>query len=132
MSQQDVETVRGAYDAFNRGDIPAVVATYHEEIEWIEPGGGNAPSGTFRGSDSVQNDVFSSVPENFDEFTVEVDDARDEGDRVVVTGRFRGRNKDGSELDATFEHTNHMRDGKVARFENDVDREAWAQGWGGG
>jgi uncharacterized protein len=131
MSQEDVDTVRGAYDSFNRGDIPAVLQIYDSEIEWVEPGGGNAPSGTFNGPDSVERDVFATVPQNFDEFTVEVDETRDEGDRVVVTGRFRGRNKDGTELDASFEHVNAMRDGKVVRFENNVDREAWASGWGG-
>jgi hypothetical protein len=31
-----------AYDAFNRQDIPAVLATYDEAIEWTEGGGGRA------------------------------------------------------------------------------------------
>jgi ketosteroid isomerase-like protein len=46
MSQQDVETVRSAYDAFNRKDIPAVLALYDPQIEWIEAGGGRSPAGT--------------------------------------------------------------------------------------
>src|SRR5215213_2032646 len=33
-----------------------------------EPGGGRAPAGTFNGPESVANDVFSTVPENFDQF----------------------------------------------------------------
>jgi len=33
------------------------------------------------------------------------------------------------ELDAPFEHLNQMKDGKVARFENKVDADAWAAGW---
>ena len=131
MSQQDVETVRANYDAFNRGDIGSVLQSRDTEVEWSEPGGGRAPSGTFRGADSVGRDVFGAVPENFDQFTAEADEFRDEGDRVVVTGRFRGRRKDGGELDASFEHVNEMRDGKVVRFDNNVDREAWASGWGG-
>lgn len=131
MSQQDVDTVRGAYDAFNRGDIPAVLDTYDAEIEWIEPGGGNAPAGTFRGRDTVAQDVFSTVPENFDDFSVEIDELKDEGDRVVVTGRFRGNAKSGATLDAKFEHVLEMRDGSVVRFQNNVDEGAWAQGWGG-
>jgi ketosteroid isomerase-like protein len=39
--------------------------------------------------------------------------------------------RDGGDLDASFEHVNEMRDGKVVRFHNNVDREAWASGWGG-
>ncbi len=129
MSQQDVDTVRGAYDAFNRGDIPSVLESYDAEVEWVEPGGGNAPAGTFRGVDSVEQDVFSRVPEQFDDFTVDTDEFNDEGDKVVVTGRFRGKAKSGAELDAPFEHVLEMRDGKVVRFENSVDQTAWAHGW---
>jgi ketosteroid isomerase-like protein len=131
MSQQDVDTVRGAYDAFNRGDIPSVLETYDAEIEWTEPGGGNAPAGTFRGRDSVAQDVFGAVPENFEEFSVDTDEFKDEGERIVVTGRFQGTAKGGATLDATFEHVLDMRGGKVVRFQNNVDEAAWAQGWSG-
>jgi ketosteroid isomerase-like protein len=95
----------------------------------IEPGGGNAPSGTFRGPDSVANEVFATVPENFDEFTCTVEEANDQGDTVVVTARFKGKNKSGAELDTQAEHVWQVRDGKLARFENNVDQEAWAKGW---
>jgi uncharacterized protein len=97
MSEENVQIVRDAYDAFNGGDIPAVLATLDADVEWIEPGGGNAPSGTFRGPESVGQDVFAAVPENFDEFSAEAEDFRDEGDRVVVTGRFKGRAKSGAD-----------------------------------
>jgi ketosteroid isomerase-like protein len=129
MSEQDVATVRSAYDNFNQGNIPGVLESYHEDVEWIEPGGGNAPSGTFEGRDEVAGKVFSTVPENFDEFSVEIDDVEDRDGTVVVKGRFKGKNKSGAELDATFEHMNEMKDGKLVRFENKVDAEAWAAGW---
>jgi hypothetical protein len=128
MSEQDVATVKAAYESFNQGDIPAVLATYDDQIEWIEPGGGSAPSGTFTGPDSVAQDVFAMVPENFDEFSVDIDEVEDQGD-VVVKGHFKGKNKGGAVLDAPFEHRNTMRDGKVVRFENEVDQDAWAAAW---
>ena len=129
MSEQDVATVRGAYESFNQGDIPAVLETYDEGIEWIEPGGGSAPSGTFTGPDSVAQDVFATVPENFDEFAAEIDELSEDGDTVVAKGRFTGKNKSGAVLDAPFEHRNTMSDGKLIRFENKVDQDAWAAGW---
>jgi uncharacterized protein len=129
MSQENVDLVTGGYDEFNRGDVDAVANRFHPEIEWVEPGGGNAPSGTFRGPDSVKNDVFGAVPQNFDEFSCTVQDARDEGDTVVVTAQFTGKNKSGAQLDTQAEHVWEIRDGKIARMENKVDREAWAQGW---
>ena len=129
MSQENVDLVTGGYDDFNSGNIEGVTARFHPEIEWVEPGGGNAPSGTFRGPDSVANDVFAKIPENFDEFTVEVEDARDEGDTVVVTSRFKGKSKGGGEFDLPGEQAWEIRDGKLAHFENKVDSEAWTKAW---
>ena len=57
MSQDDVKTMQDAYDAFNRGDIPAVTEAMTSDIEWNEPGGGRAPQGTFTGPQSVAGDV---------------------------------------------------------------------------
>jgi uncharacterized protein len=129
MSQENVDLVTGGYEDFNSGNIEGVTARFHPEIEWVEPGGGNAPSGTFMGPESVANDVFAKVPENFDEFTVEVEDATDEGDTVVVTSRFRGKSKSGGEFDLPGEQIWEIRDGKVAHLENKVDPEAWAKAW---
>lgn len=129
MSQENVDLTTGGYDEFNSGNIEGVLARMDPEIEWIEPGGGNAPAGTFRGPESVANDVFATVPENFDEFTCTVEEARDEGDTVVITARFKGKNKSGAELDVPAEHVWQVRDGKLARFENNVDQDAWARGW---
>ena len=130
MADQDVDTISGAYEAFDRGDVPAVLGILDAGVEWHEPGGGNAPSGTFTGPDAVGSEVFGSIGANFDEYAAEPSEFSDEGDRVVVKGRFTGKNKGGAELDTGFEHVFEMSDGKVVRFENKPeDAEAWAAGW---
>jgi uncharacterized protein len=129
MSQENVDLVRGGYDDFNSGNIDGVLARLDAEVEWTEPGGGNAPSGTFRGPDSVRSEVFAKVPEQFNEFTCTVANAADEGDTVRVTADFKGRSKSGVELDAAAEHIWEVRDGKVVRFENKIDSQAWADAW---
>jgi uncharacterized protein len=129
MSEQDVETVRGGYKAFNSGNPGGVLERLDPDVEWIEPGGGNAPSGTFHGPQSVGDDVFSAVPQHFDEFRAEPENFDDQGDRVVVTGRFKGKAKSGADLDASFEHVYDMKEGKIARLENKVDQEAWTDAW---
>src|SRR5919202_5741052 len=110
MSQENVDMIRGGYDDFNSGNIEGVLARFHPEIEWTEPGGGNAPSGTFKGPESVARDVFGTVPENFDEFTCTVENASDQGDTVIVTAHFTGRNKSAAQLDAQAEHVWEIRD----------------------
>jgi ketosteroid isomerase-like protein len=129
MSEENVEIVRGGYDDFNSGNIQGVLDNLAGDVEWVEPGGGNAPSGTFTSPDSVRDDVFAKVPENFDEFRADPEDFRDEDDRVVVTGRFKGKAKSGAELDASFEHVYELSGGKITRLENNVDRDAWASAW---
>ncbi len=130
MSQENVDLVRGGYDDFNSGNVEGVLERLDPEVAWTEPGGGNSPSGTFTGPQSVGADVFAKVPEQFDEFSCTVDDARDEGDTVVVSARFAGTNKAGAELDTTAEHVWEVRDGKVVRFEHTPsDPDAWATAW---
>lgn len=130
MSQQDVQIVQGAYDAFNRKDIPAVLDLYDEQIEWVEAGGGHAPKGTFRGTRSVADEVFAAVPQHFDDFRAEPDQFIDGVEHVVAVGRFRGRAKKGATLDAPFVHVYRMRNGKVVSFQNYVDATRWASAWG--
>ena len=129
MSEQDVETIRGAYSDFNSGNPGGVLERLDAEVAWIEPGGGNSPSGTFNGPQSVGEDVFSVIPQNFDEFSAEPDNYEDQGDTVVVTGRFKGKAKNGQDLDAAFEHVFVMKDGKVSQMENKVDQEPWTAAW---
>ena len=131
MSQQDVQTVRGGYDAFNRKDIPAVLDLYDDQIEWIEAGGGRAPAGTFRGAQSIANEVFATVPQNFNDFRAEPEQFIYASEHVVAVGRFRGRAKNGASLDAPFVHVYRMRNGKVAGFQNYVDATRWASAWAG-
>ena len=129
MSEQDVSTMRNAYEAFNRGDIPAVLEAFDPQIEWHEPGGGRAPQGTFSGAQSVANDVFATVPENFDEFEAQPDAFIDAGEHLVVTGTFRGKSKAGHQLRARYAHVWRMSDGKAVSFHNHVEATPWAEGW---
>jgi ketosteroid isomerase-like protein len=42
---------------------------------------------------------------------------------------FKRQNESGAELDLAAEHVWEVRDGQITRFENKVDRDAWAQAW---
>ena len=124
--------IRAAYEAFNRADIPAVLGAFDEQIEWTEPGGGKAPRGTFRGPTSIANDVFSTVPQQFTEFQAQAEKFIDAAEgRLVVTGTFRGRSKDGETVDTPFAHVWQMRNGKATSFEQYVAAEPWMRAWGG-
>ena len=131
MSQQDVQTIREGYEAFNRKDIPSVLKRFDPQIEWTEPGGGRAAKGVFVSAQTVAARVFSLVPENFDEFRADADQFIDSGEHIVVVGRFRGRAKSGTVLDAPFVHVWKMRNGKAVNFYHHVETSAWTKAWGG-
>ena len=130
MSSRDIDTIRSAYEEFAAQNAAAVLAKLDPAAEWVEGGGGDAPSGTFVGPDAVATGVFAVIGANFDEYHADPSEFVDHGDRVVVTGRITGRNKSGATLDTGFEHVFEIRDGKVVRFENrPADAVAWAAGW---
>ena len=89
MAEQDVENLRGAYDSFNAGNPQTVLDLMAPDVEWIEPGGGNSASGTFSGPESVAADVFSTIPANFDEFSVNPEKFEDQGETVPKRGTTR-------------------------------------------
>ena len=37
MANENVDLLRGTYEAFGRGDIPAVMANFAEDISWSVP-----------------------------------------------------------------------------------------------
>jgi ketosteroid isomerase-like protein len=99
MSQENVELLRAGYDAVNRGDHKAWVATYHPDAELHELA--SIPdTGIYRGHSGplkwvqsvveITGDDFAFDPEQFTdagEFTL----VRGEGPRARTGGRGAGR-----------------------------------------
>ena len=84
----NTDIIRRAYDAFSRGDIPAVLAEFDDTIEWYAPD--ELPDGgTYRGPSQVAR-FFGSLPEHYDELRVDVDRVLDAGDQVIAEGHHRG------------------------------------------
>ena len=125
MSQNNIDTIRGAYEAFARRDFARL--PFDQQIEWNEPEVEGLPFvGVRRGREAVIREVFEPALDNFDNFRLQCDQFLDAGDQVIVTGRFLGRCKEtGSELNAAFAHFWTLRDGKVVRFQNYCDTANW-------
>jgi uncharacterized protein len=119
MSQQDVDTIRSAYDAFARQDIPAVLDAFADDIQWDVPD--SLPfGGVFNGKEEVGR-FFGTLGDYYDELRVEPDEFLEAGDRVVALGNHHGKVKDGDSFDARFAMVWTMRDGKAASFKEYTD-----------
>ena len=92
MSQNNVDLVRRGYDAWNSGDIDAVISLVHPDVEWV--GYTHIPeSGNLRGRDEVRAwlERFLDAWEEMDVQIVEVIEAEDKVAALVsLTGRGKG------------------------------------------
>jgi ketosteroid isomerase-like protein len=118
MSQQDVDTIKGAYDAFARQDIDGVMAAFDDAIEWDVPD--SVPwGGVFHGKQEVGS-FFASLPEHIDELNVEPQEYIDAGDKVIATGRHHG-NVGGEPFETRFAMVWTMGGGKAVKFKEYSD-----------
>ena len=99
MSQENVEIVRNALDAFTRGDIEGVLRLCDENIVITQPPELPDASPQQRGHSGLL-EAFDIWPEQWDDYRIEVQRIVDPGDYVVVTTRQGGRGKlSGIEVD---------------------------------
>jgi ketosteroid isomerase-like protein len=111
MSQEDVELVGAAYDAFATSGVEAFSDYWADDIEW------EAIGGRFRGADAGRA-YMQEWPKYFEDFTVEALEFIDAGtDRVVVWVRIGGRARGGGiePPPAYFGVAIELRNGKITR-----------------
>ena len=92
MSQENVEIVRDAFDAFGRDDIDRVLRLCDENIVVTQPPELFGVSPQQRGHSGVL-EAFQIWPEQWDDYRIEIVRMVDCGDRVFVTTRTGGRGK---------------------------------------
>ena len=129
MAEQDVETVKAAYQAFTSGDLEGAASDMADDVEWwsseeVPPGG------TYRGRDEVVQS-WATIPDHYDDFTVEPKEYADAGDKVLVVGTLRGKGKNGNAFESRYAHVFWMGDGKVVRSEFHSDSAAEAKALAG-
>jgi ketosteroid isomerase-like protein len=112
VSQENVDTVRRAVEAFNRREL--LLEIYAPEAEWIEdpryPG-----AETFRGREGIRRSV-EKWWETWSAVTLRVEEFIDAGDRVVMWGALEARARDpevtiGGQFGGVWE----LRDGLIVR-----------------
>ena len=120
----NVSLVKNLYDAFSRGDIPAVLGHMSPDIHWHQAESNPyMPSGeAWVGPDAVLNNLFIRLGAEWDGFTVHPKSFHDAGGSVIVEVRYTGRYKStGKKMDTQACHIFDIKDGKVTRFQQFVD-----------
>lgn len=93
MEHDHIHIVKSIFEAFGRGDIPALLTFVAEDVEWELPGPEVVPiCGARRGHEGVI-DFFRRVGESIEFEHFEARDFVAQKDKVVVLGGERGRAK---------------------------------------
>jgi ketosteroid isomerase-like protein len=116
MSQENVEVVRRALQAFADGGLDAMAELWDPDISWRAAEGAIDDVGEMHGPDAVRRYIQDWF-DMFDDFSVVVEELRDVGDdRVLTIQRLKGRAKlSGIETDIRFAAVSTVRDGKIVQ-----------------
>ena len=123
MSRQDVALIRNLYEAFAKGDVPAVLAAMSPDIVWNEAENYPYADGNpYRGPEPILAGVFARIGSEWDGFAAVPEEYIDGGDTIVVLGRYRGTYRaSGRSMDAQMVHVWRLADGRITRFDQRVD-----------
>ena len=119
MSERtNADVVQQGYEAFGRGDIPALLDLLTDDVEWTLQGPSVIPfAGTRHGREGVA-EFFSVLGETLDFEQFEPREFVAQGDTVVVVVGFERSlsRATGRTIEQEWAHVNTLRDGKIAKF----------------
>ena len=117
------QVVQQAYDAFGRGDIPAVLGLLDDRVEWTTPG--SVPQGgSYKGLEEVGT-FFARIGEAWERLEIDVEAVDEVGDDLVVgVVRADGTRRGGGPSGYGAVHLFDVRDGRITRFREYVDLDA--------
>lgn len=118
IGDEEIESIRGAYEAFNRGDFDAAAELIHPDIVWNRVADVEGP---FRGRDAARSHM---EPDVFSTQRNEIHSIEAVEDCVLVDCTFHGEGaSSGIKLDQRGFHLWRIRDGKAIEFRYFLDRE---------
>jgi ketosteroid isomerase-like protein len=115
---------RRGYRAWAAGDFAAVFEDSTADLEFVPAIAASVEGGSVRGQDQVRR-FFTELQETWETFRIEMDEFREVGDRVMGIGRLTAKGRGSElELDQPIYSVAWFRDGKIARMQSFLDREA--------
>ncbi len=127
----NLEVVQSLYNALKDGDEELVLGILHPEVEWVQnvgfPGGGS-----YIGAETVMNEVFLRLAEEWEGWGAAVGRWLNAGDSVVALGAYHGTcRRTGKSMQAAFAHVYWLEKGRIVRFEQYADTAKVAEACGG-
>ena len=130
---RNTQIVKDAYAAFQRGDVPAILAVVDEKVEWDAVKGAGTPTAGLRHGRAAVGEFFAPVGASLNFQSFEPREYVAQGDNVVAIGHYKGTAKpSGGAFDADWVMVFTFRDGHIVRFREFTDSAALARAFGAG
>jgi ketosteroid isomerase-like protein len=118
VSNESIELVKSAFDAWNRGDFDTFANHLAEDVAWLEVSGRPEGGAAERlGRDRLRQSL-ESLFDAWESYRLEVQQIHDVGDRVVAVVREVARGRaSGVEIDGLWGYLIAVGDGEIVRIE---------------
>jgi uncharacterized protein len=115
VASANVEIIRRGLDAYNRGDVDAVLETADPDIEFV-PLRSLIVGGSYHGHDGIRK-FFEDLDEEWDDFSISKEEFREREDAVLLLGEFEATGKaSGMQVQHPVAWLFELRSGKVVRM----------------
>jgi ketosteroid isomerase-like protein len=115
MEGANVEIIRRGLDAYNRGDVEAVLETADPDIEFV-PLRSLIVGGSYLGHEGIRR-FFEDLDEEWENFSISNEAFREREDSVLLLGEFKARGKaSGVEVRSPVAWLFELHGGKVVRM----------------
>ncbi|MBS1492509.1 MAG: nuclear transport factor 2 family protein [Bacteroidetes bacterium] len=119
---KNIQLIKEAYSNFQKGNIPALLESLHDDINWIDPGYPDIPhNGKRKGKKEVM-EFFTGMGNalTFDIFEPQL--FIEGGNNVAVKGFFSGTaNETGKRFESNWVMLWEIQNGKIISYENFFD-----------
>jgi ketosteroid isomerase-like protein len=105
-------------------DVESLLALSTDDFEFVPAIAGGVEGGSIRGPEQIRR-FFKDFDETWETFRIDAIEFHDLGDRVMTTGRLTAKGRGSElELDHPIYSVIWFRDGKFARMQSFLDRDA--------
>jgi ketosteroid isomerase-like protein len=122
MSQEDVEIVRRAFEAFNVRDVDGLLRLCADDCEWV-PLRAQLEGIVYRGHEGVRQFVID-MDEDWEAFRIDPVQFHEGRERIAVIGQVGARGHSGVDVDSLAGFVFELHQGRIRRITSHSDPDA--------
>ncbi len=131
--QQNIALIQRIYDAFGRGDVPAILDNLTSDVAWDMEGPSSIPLSGHRKGPAGAKEFFAALGGTQQNQKLTIDEWVAQGDKVATFGTYKATvTATGKTTEGKVAHLFTVKDGKVTRWLGLSDTAAMVDAYTGG